>query len=291
MLYTLQNDILTVKVSDIGAEIHSVTRDGCEYIWVGDATFWSSHAPLLFPVCGRFFEAQYTAQGKTYEIPCHGFIRKAPLTLECINNTSICFRVDATEETKKMYPFDFVLKIWHILEGESVTTRFEIENTGDVILPATVGGHPGFNVPLDGEGNFDDYYLEFGKICSPDQIEISPRGLFTGKKTAYPLVDGNKLPLSHKLFEIDGVFLSRMDSTVTLKSKAGTRAVTLEYPDMPYLGVWHSAKSEAPFVCIEPWCGLPGYDGVMEDINTRHDMFRILPGKTQTAQFKMTFHA
>ena len=291
MLYTLQNDVLTVKVSDVGAEIHSVERDGCEYIWVGDPAFWSSHAPLLFPVCGRFFEGKYTCEGKTYEIPCHGFIRKAPLTLECINNTSVCFRVDATEETKKIYPFDFVLKIWHILEGESVTTRFEIENTGDVILPATVGGHPGFNVPLDGEGEFDDYYLEFSKTCSPDQIEISPRGLFTGKKTAYPLVDGNKLPLSHKLFEIDGIFLSRMDSTVTLKSNKSTRSVTLEYPDMPYLGVWHAAKSEAPFVCIEPWCGLPGYDGEMHDINTRHDMFHILPGKVQTAEFKMTFGA
>jgi galactose mutarotase-like enzyme len=291
MLYTLQNDILTVQVSDIGAEIHSVKRDGCEYIWVGDPAYWSSHAPLLFPVCGRFFEGKYTCGDKTYEMPCHGFIRKAPLTLECINNTSVCFRVEATEETKKIYPFDFVLKIWHILEGERVTTRFEIENTGDVILPATVGGHPGFNVPLDGEGEFEDYYLEFGKTCSPDQIEISPRGLFTGKKTAYPLVDGNKLPLSHKLFEIDGIFLSRMDSTVTLKSNKSTRSVTLEYPDMPYLGVWHSAKSEAPFVCIEPWCGLPGYDGEMHDINTRHDMFHILPGKTQTAEFKVTFGA
>ena len=291
MLYTLQNDILTVQVSDFGAEILSVKRGECEYIWVGDPAFWSSHAPLLFPVCGRFFEGKYTHEGKIYEIACHGFIRKAPLTLERVNDTSICFRVESTEETKKIYPFDFVLKIWHILEGESVTTRFEIENTGDVVLPATVGGHPGFNVPLDGEGEFDDYYLEFGKLCSPDQIEISPRGLFTGKKTAYPLVDGNKLPLSHKLFEIDGIFLSRMDSTVTLKSKGSTRAVTLEYPDMPYLGVWHSAKSEAPFVCIEPWCGLPGYDGEMHDINTRHDMFHILPGKTHTAEFKVTFGA
>ena len=213
MIYTLQNDILTVQVSDIGAEIHSVKRDECEYIWVGDPAFWSSHAPLLFPVCGRFFEAQYTAEGKTYEIPCHGFIRKAPLTLECVNDTSICFRVEATEETKKMYPFDFVLKIWHILEGDRVTTRFEIENTGDGILPATVGGHPGFNVPLDGEGEFEDDYLEFANPCSPDQIGISPRGLFTGKKTAYGLQNGNVLPLSHKLFEIDGIFLSRMDST------------------------------------------------------------------------------
>ena len=290
MIYTLQNDILTVQVSDIGAEIHSVKREDCEYIWVGDPAFWSSHAPLLFPVCGRFFEAKYTHEGKTYEIPCHGFIRKAPLLLECVNDTSICFRVESTEETKKIYPFDFVLKIWHVLEGESITTRFEIENTGESVLPATVGGHPGFNVPLGGEGKFDDYYLEFGKPCTPNQIEISPRGLFTGKKTAYPLEEGNILPLSHKLFEIDGIFLSRMDSTVTLKSVKSARAVTLEYPDMPYLGIWHPSACEAPFVCIEPWCGLPGYDGEMEDITTRHDMFHILPGKVQKVQFKMIFH-
>ena len=290
MLYTLKNDLLTVQVSDIGAEIHSVRGADCEYIWVGDPAYWSSHAPLLFPVCGRFFEGRYTYRGKTYEIPCHGFIRKAPLTLVCVDGNSICFQAEATEETKKIYPFDFALKIWHVLEGASVTTRFEIENTGDAVLPATVGGHPGFNVPFGDEGEFADYYLEFGKSCTPNQIEISSRGLFTGKKYAYPLKEGNILPLSHKLFEIDGIFLSRMDSTVTLKSNKSDRAVTLEYPDMPYLGIWHPSACEAPFVCIEPWCGLPGYDGEMEDISARHDMFHILPGKTQTVQFKVTFH-
>ena len=290
MLYTLQNDTLTVQVSDVGAEVHSVRREDCEYIWVGDPAFWSSHAPLLFPVCGRFFEGKYTHKGEVYEIACHGFIRKSPLTLVCVNDTSICFSVTSTQETKKIYPFDFELKIWHILEGESIITRFEIANTGETVLPATVGGHPGFNLPLGGEGEFADYYLEFKNPCTPNQIEISPRGLFTGKLAAYPLVDGNKLPLSHQLFEIDGIFLSRMDSTVTLKSNKSARAVTLEYPDMPYLGIWHPSACEAPFVCIEPWCGLPGYDGEMEDITTRPNMFHVLPGKVQTAQFRMTFH-
>lgn len=290
MLYTLQNDKLTVQVSDVGAEIHSVKRGDCEYIWVGDAAYWSSHAPLLFPVCGRFFEGKYTHEGKTYEIPCHGFIRKSPLSLVSKSSTSICFSVVSTEETKKLYPFDFELKILHILEGESIVTRFEIANTGEAVLPATVGGHPGFNLPLGGEGTFEDYYLEFKEPCTPNQIEISPRGLFTGKKRAYPLVEGNKLPLSHELFEIDGIFLSRMGSTVTLKSDKSERTVTLEYPDMPYLGVWHPASCKAPFVCIEPWCGLPGYDGETEDITTRHDMFHILPSKLKTVQFKMRFH-
>ena len=289
MLYTLKNDSLTVQVSDVGAELHSVKRGDCEYIWVGDAAFWSSHAPLLFPVCGRFFEGKYTYGGKVYEIPCHGFIRRAPFAVESVSETCICLRMESNEETKKIYPFDFVLRIYHTLEGETVTTTFQIQNTGDTVLPATVGGHPGFNVPLGGEGKFEDYYLEFKTLATPNQIEISPRGLLTGKRWAYPLQNG-KLPLSHKLFEVDGIFLSRMGSTVTLKSDKRGRAVTLEYPDMPYLGIWHPSACEAPFVCIEPWCGLPGYDGEMEDISIRHDMFHILPGKEQAVKFKMTFH-
>lgn len=289
MLYTLKNDSLTVQVSDVGAELHSVKRGDCEYIWVGDAAFWSSHAPLLFPVCGRFFEGKYTCGGKVYEIPCHGFIRRAALAVESVSETCICLRMESNEETKKIYPFDFVLRIYHTLEGETVTTTFQIQNTGDAVLPATVGGHPGFNLPLGGEGKFEDYYLEFKTPVTPNQIEISPRGLLTGKRWAYPLQNG-KLPLSHKLFEIDGIFLSRMGSTVTLKSDNSERAVTLEYPDMPYLGIWHPSACEAPFVCIEPWCGLPGYDGEMEDISIRHDMFHILPGKEQAIKFKMTFH-
>jgi galactose mutarotase-like enzyme len=58
---------------------------------------------------------------------------------------------------------------------------------------------------------------------------------------------------------------------------------------MPYLGIWHKPRTEAPYVCIEPWCGLPGFDGVTEDMETKHDMFRIEPGATQTAEFSMIF--
>ncbi len=288
MNYILKNDILTVTLCSHGAEIVSVKRGDCEYIWQADPAYWTGKAPLLFPVCGRLFGFKYTYEGKTYDLGNHGFARFMEFCAVSVTDDTVVFSLKANDETRACYPFEFELVVSYTLTGDKLSSHVSIKNTGDKTLPATFGCHPGFNVPLDG-GSFEDYYLEFGKPCSPDQIEISPRGLFTGKKTAYRLQNGTVLPLSHKLFEVDGIFLSRMDSTVTLKSNKSTRSVTLQYPDMPYLGVWHSAKSEAPFVCIEPWCGLPGYDGEMEDINTRHDMFHILPGKTQVAQFKMTF--
>ena len=291
-LYTIENQEIKVTITDQGAEMISLIgkADNTEYLWQGDPTYWTGHAYNLFPICGRLTEGKYTYRGNTYEMNLHGFFRKSHVDMHEQGADFISFRMVDSEATRKIYPFGFDFTLTYTLVENTVVTTFDITNTGDNDLIFAVGGHPGFNLPMGGEGVFEDYYLEFANPCTPNQIEISPRGLFTGKKTAYSLKDGNVLPLSHKLFEIDGIFLSRMDSTVTLKSNKSARAVTLEYPDMPYLGVWHPSACKAPFVCIEPWCGLPGYDGEMEDIITRHDTFHVLPGKVQAVQFKMTFH-
>ena len=137
-------------------------------------------------------------------------------------------------------------------------------------------------------GCCDDYYLEFGEDCSPDELLLGT-SCFSGKKRGYALEDGRILRLKHSLFEIDGVFLHRAASSVTLKSDKSDRSVTVRYPDMPYVGFWHAAKTDAPYVCIEPWCGLGGIEGVEEELATRSDMFRLQPGRTKTVWYSMTF--
>ena len=289
MLYTLKNDKLTVQVSDLGAELHSVRDGSCEYIWIGNPDVWPFKAPLVFPVCGRFFEGKYAYRGKVYDINCHGFIRPSTFIVKEQTDTSICLELTASEETKKVYPFDFVLQVWYVLDGTTLTNRFVMKNPSEDVLPITVGAHPGFNVPLNGEGNFTDYYLEFSESCSPDRINTTPNCLLDGTKTAFPLENGKILRLRHDLFDQDAIFLSRAASSVTLKSDKTDRFVTVTYPDMPYLGIWHKPKMEAPYVCIEPWCGLPGYDGVMEDMETRADMYRIQPGEEKAVQMTVLF--
>ncbi len=287
MFYTIKNDKLTVTVSDLGAELMSVVKNGCEYIWVGSEDIWPGHAPLVFPICGRLFESKYTYRGKEYEMNLHGFIRRSTLTVAEQTETSICLMLTESEETKKEYPFDFELKVWYILDGDKLTNRFEIKNTGADVLPVTIGGHPGFNVPLEG-GDFEDYYLEFDNECSPDKFLFSERCLITGKE-GFPLEGGKILRLRHDLFDDDAIFLSRADSAVTLKSEKTNRFVKVTFDDMPYLGIWHKPKMAAPYVCIEPWCGLPANDGVIEDMEKRADMFRIQPGSTKKAEFSMIF--
>lgn len=289
MLYTLKNEILTVQINSLGAEVFSVKRGDCEYIWQGDKTYWKDRAPLMFPICGRFFEQTYTYRGKTYQMGTHGVARGAEFAATQVSECEAVFVLTPTPAISAIYPFDFSLTVTYRLEGARLTTTARIQNPGKEILPATFGGHPGFNVPLGADGAFSDYYLEFDEECSPDLVEMSPTCFLTGRRSAYPLQDGKILPLHHGLFSVDAVFLARVANKVTLRGKTTERSVTLEYPQMPYLGIWHAPRTEAPYVCVEPWCGLPAYDQTVEDISTRHDMFRIQPNASKDVSFAIRF--
>lgn len=288
MVYTLKNEFITVKISSRGTEIVSVTKNGCEYVWQGDPEFWASRAPILFPICGRLFGGKYTFGGKEYEMNLHGFARASEFEAVKMTDTYAEFRLCANAETKACYPFDFELTVVYTLDGSSVKSSAVIKNVGDKTLPATFGAHPGFNVPLDC-GSFEDWYLEFCEDCTPDELVFSDTCFNTGMKKAYPLKDGRILPLRHSLFDIDAIFMDRIAPSVTLKSDKSQRYVTLKYDGMPYLGIWHKPRTEAPYVCIEPWCGLPSFDGKIDDMATKNDMFHIEAGKEKTVSYEIIF--
>lgn len=289
MNYVLKNDRLTVTVSSLGAEPISVKRGDCEYLWQGGGEYWGGKAPMLFPICGRLQDGKYFHRGTEYEMKLHGFLRSEELELVSSTDTELILVLHANERTRAAYPFEFTLTATYRLTGDRLDFTAVIQNESDESMPATFGGHPGFNVPFDGKGEFSDYRLEFSEPCTPDQIEIAPSGLQTGLRDAYPLQGNTVMPLSHDLFQIDGVFLSRMAPAVTLKSDLSERFVTLSYPDMPYLGIWHDAQTPAPYVCIEPWCGLPDFDGRSTELVEKAQMFHLLPHTSKTVGFSMIF--
>ena len=53
MVIALENDELTVQFEKLGGALSSIKdKGGVEYLWQGDATYWSGQAPVLFPICG-----------------------------------------------------------------------------------------------------------------------------------------------------------------------------------------------------------------------------------------------
>ena len=64
-----------------------------------------------------------------------------------------------------------------------------------------------------------------------------------------------------------------------LASDKGNRAVTLIAPDLPVYGFWHMPRTDAPYICLEPWSSLPSRQDVVEDLETQEDLICLEAGK------------
>lgn len=291
MIYILENDRLKVKISSLGAEMQSILRleDGTQYLWQGDTQYWARRASNLFPVCGRLAGGGYLYQGKKYEMGSHGFARGKEWTVLHQKSDSLTLQLLPDEETLAQYPFQFALEMTYTLADDSLTVTTIVHNEGEAVMPFAVGGHPGFNVPLTEGEVFENYSLGFDEPCQPEWLDTTPDTCFwTGNVKELPLVENQWLPLTHDLFDGDAIFLRNTARGVTLHSTLSNRQVHLAFPDSPFLGIWHTPKTEAPFVCIEPWVASPSPVGGLEDIMEKADMIHLEPGQIYRNTYTIT---
>ena len=172
--------------------------------------------------------------------------------------------------------------------GSQVQISYGVKNRSRQVMPFGIGGHPGFRVPLDDGEDFTDYVVEFAGGCQPDRIGFTPQVYLSGQDEAYSLEDGKYLSLRHDLFDQDAIILKNMSREVTLRSRVSSHGVTVSYPEMSYLGLWHWPKTDAPYLCIEPWTSLPARQDVVEDFGCKSDLIHLLPGKTYTNIWSIT---
>ena len=280
MLITIENAQLRLTVDTKGAQLMSLLKDGTEYVWQGDPQYWANRAPNLFPLIGRLCNSTYQYQGKTYEMGIHGFARHAEFAVAKQGADYVVLTLASSEETRTSYPFDFAFAIAYRLEGNAAHITYSVQNRSEQVMPFAVGGHPGFNVPFGAGEKFEDYYLEFTDACQPDRILFGPSVLVSGQTARYVPEDGRRINLTHDLFDEDAIVLKNMCREITLCSANSPKYLRVSYPQMPYLGLWHMPKTDAPYVCIEPWTSLPGREEAMEDLSHKSDLIHLEPGKT-----------
>ncbi len=280
-MYTIQNEFLTVTVSAKGAELmRIVAADGTEYVWQGDPKYWADRSPNIFPSVGRLTNGKYRLDGNWYELGCHGFAWLSNFEVVKAETTYLELLLTDSEETLKIYPRKFAFTVAYSLEGNKLDILFKIENKDSKELPFGLGGHPGFNVPLAAGKKFEDYQLRFSEKCEPEMYLVTPQYLFSGETAPYPLKDDQIIPLEHSLFNDDAIVLRNAAREVTLETAGDSHSVTVTYPGMRYIGFWHKPHSDAPYVCIEPWCSLASFQDVPAIFEEREDLLRLAPGKT-----------
>lgn len=276
MDYTIRSEEVSVTIASRGGELRSIRdRSGVEYLWQGDGRYWSDRSPHLFPYVGRLWEGKYRFEGREYELGIHGFLRHRELAAHRRGEDSIVFTCYSDEETLAQYPFAFGFHVAYTLSANRLEIRYIVENRGGKTMYFGLGGHPGFNLPLEEGFVFSEYSLTFDEACSPVRVGFGKTALRNGVNAPFPLELGSVLPLSHDLFDDEAVVLANVSRGVTLGAGEGRRALRLEYPQMPYLGLWHPPHTEAPFACLEPWATQPGREGRIEDLSEQEDLLSL----------------
>lgn len=264
MKWALRNDRISVEFASLGGALSSIKdTEGVEYLWQGDAAYWSGQAPVLFPICGslRNNKAQLAGAGRTTSMPRHGIVRKKEFACDSFTDDSIQFSIGSDPAMLDQFPFRFTLKIGYYLRENAIEVRYTVVNEDEKAMPFFLGGHPGFRCPLLPDEDFTDYQIKFEQdedLAVPEAM--TETGLLNTHKRC-PLLKGERvLPLHHSLFYQDALTLDTIKSRkVRLCHKTNNRGVEIEFSDFPYLILWSSAN-DGPFVAMEPWTGLSTCD-------------------------------
>lgn len=286
MEYTISSRQLAVTISSHGAELLSIRgANGVEYLWQGDPAYWTSHAPNIFPYVARLTEGKYTLYGREYGFGNHGLVRYEDLEVEEENGRGVTFRLESNPRLREQYPFDFVYRIRYEVAGKRLMITTTVENRGLERMFFAVGGHPGFNVPLNDDLAFTDYCLEFDQEAHPYRVFLADSGAVTPRQIEFAMEGNRRVPLSHDLFDHDAIVLHHAAKTVTIKpdtrkmsawkNAANLHTVTVSFPDFRYVGFWHKPRTDAPYVCVEPWTSLPSREGIIEDLALQADLLHL----------------
>lgn len=284
----LKNEQLTIVISEVGAELQSIKDvNGKEYLWQADPNYWPRHSPILFPIVCSVNNDTYRVEGKEYHLPRHGFARDTDFKLIAQSERKVTFALESSEETKKVYPYDFTLSISYILDDKKIGVIWHVLNTDTQEIHFQIGGHPAFNVPGMKTGE-----NQYGRIRLDNEESLD------GLKS---YIDG-----SHEMTEVpveaeQGIIeftdnTWRNDSVKIHKSQVhraellgpdGEPEVTVDFRT-PVIAFWSPFQKNAPFVCIEPWYGLGDPRGFEGEFKDKPLMNHLQPGASFMSRYDIT---
>ena len=275
----LKSRLLSAEISPLGAElVRLADGEGRELLWNGDPAFWTGRAPLLFPIVGRLPGDQLVHKGVAYPMSQHGFARRREFVRTAASASAASFTLQADEETRKQYPFDFALAVTYTLIEATLTIEAVVTNPGDEPLPASFGFHPAFRWPLPYGGTKSEHRLVFEK-AEVEPVHRPVGGLLARAGEPNPAVDAVFAP-DDALFARDALIFLNPRSRHVRFGVPGQPGLEVAFPGMDQLGIW--SKPGAPFLCIEPWSGYASPEDAPAEFTEKPGLSLIAPGQRQS---------
>jgi galactose mutarotase-like enzyme len=270
---------LQAEIAPLGAQLFSL-RDarGRELQWGGDPTIWKGRAPILFPIVGALAGGHYRVDGGTYAMSRHGFARDRLFTLASATPSRALLRLEADDQTLRLYPFRFALTMDFAITGarlEMIATVINLEP--EKILPASFGFHPAFAWPLPFGQRREAHIITFETEEPAPIRRLDSDGLLLPQHFPTP-VKKRVLVLSDELFTQDALIFDHIVSRRLTYGAPHGPHLDIEFPHASELGVW--TKPGANFLCIEPWNGFSEPQGFDGDFRDKPGIFLVPPGQS-----------
>ncbi len=282
--FTLRNDMMAATIAADGAELCSLKNaGGIELLWQAGPQ-WPRHAPLLFPIVGRLKNDEVRHGGKVYPMTQHGFARDQRFKWLQREPTSCELLLVDNAATRTRYPFAFRLSVAYALNQADMDVTLVISNTGEEMLPASIGAHPAFHWPLLSGLAKEDYALVFSEP-EPALIRRLQDGLLRAASEPSP-IRGNTLALSERLFDDDAIILDRPASTSVRFAAGRGPSIEISWEGFRELGIW-SKPDGAPFLCIEPWRGFASPSAFDGEFSDKPGLMHIAQGESRTLRYRI----
>jgi galactose mutarotase-like enzyme len=268
---------LQARINLHGAQLWQfIDRDGTDLLWSGDPAVWSGRAPILFPIIGSLAGDAYRYRDASYTLHRHGFARHAMFTLVEAGDDSALLRLEADDESRKVYPFEFRLDLRFTCTANGLEVAVGVRNPGDDDLPFSFGFHPALRWPLEPGGARSDHAITFAAPEAAPISKLDAQGLIMPQRQPSP-VDGRTLALYDELFAGDALIFTDLASRSVDYGAQGHngRHMRVDFDNLPLLGVW--TKPGAGYICIEPWQGMADPEGFAGDILAKPGIITLAP--------------
>ena len=275
----LENGKLKAHVNAFGAEWKGLEKDGLEYLYSGDPAYYGRTSPTLFPIIGRFLSDTYYVGDRAYSLPLNGFAMDRNFTAEEQEKDRVTFLLVSDERTKEGYPFDFELRVTYALDGDHMTVRHAVRNTGTAEMPFGVGCHTAYRWPLE-EGEDPSGY----RLCFEKEENITSFNPFNWKTPGF--VRGKTRPLDHSLFENFTRSMTDIASDwIEFRAPSG-HGVRIQRKEYPFLAMWSLPDEKAQLVCLEPCTSV--HAGGATTLNDRMGIIVLPAGECCEKEFSVT---
>jgi galactose mutarotase-like enzyme len=288
-MVNLKNEQLSIIVSEKGAELQSIKdANGKEYLWQGDPQYWNRRSPILFPLVCSVNNDTYRVDGKEYHLPRHGFARDTDFTLIYQSDRKVTFALESSEETKKVYPYDFMLSVSYVLDENKIGVIWHVHNTDTREIHFQIGGHPAFNVPDMKPGEYQQGRIRLDNTDPMDALHSYLDGSHEMDEVPFIEAEDGVMEFSNNTWRNDSIKIHKCQlHRAELLNKACKAEVTVEFRT-PVVAFWSPYGKQAPFVCIEPWYGIGdprGFDGEFKD---KPLMNHLQPGASFMSRYTIT---